>query len=178
MSPVFRPPNHRDVGEMLGLWLDVSPIAQARLLRGGRLDAMTTAEDLGSPRTILNLRRGPDPGHLAGIQIVHLAADDSVENYDTRQRVVRAWMGNAIAVLTAEDVRFPVYVHCTSGRDRTGVVIAAILLAIGVPRSVVAEEYMLSDGAERARIEVAIDGISDWLPTSGVDRERLRSALA
>jgi hypothetical protein len=35
----------------------------------------------------------------------------------------------------------------------------------------------LSEGAERASIELAIDGILEWLPSIGVDRARLRAAL-
>ncbi|WP_438017712.1 tyrosine-protein phosphatase [Sorangium sp. So ce315] len=177
MSATFRPANYRDVGDALGLWFDVSPIPAGRLLRGGRFDAMTTAGDLGSPGTILNLRRGPDPGHLAGVTYVHVAADDDVENYDTRQRRVRTWLNKALSALATPDVGWPVYVHCTSGRDRTGVVIAAALLAIDVPRQVVAEEYMLSDGADPGAIEQAIDGILEWLPSTGLLVTRLRAAL-
>jgi protein-tyrosine phosphatase len=177
MSTAFRPVNYRDVGEVLGLWLDVSPMPAGRLLRGGRFDEMTTASDLGSPGTILNLRRGPDSRHLAGIERVHVAADDGVENYDTRNRRVRAWLAKSLSVLANEKTCWPVYVHCTSGRDRTGVVIAAALLAIDVPREVVAEEYMLSEGADAVAIERAIDGILEWLPSSEVDVTKLRAAL-
>ncbi|AUX31341.1 MULTISPECIES: tyrosine-protein phosphatase [Sorangium] len=177
MTAAFRPANYRDVGEMLGLWFDVSPIPAGRLLRGGRFDLMTTAGDLGSPSTILNLRRGPDPAHLPGVRYVHVAAEDDLENYDTRQRRVRSWLGKALSVLATPDLAWPVYVHCTSGRDRTGVVIAAALLAIGVPRQVVAEEYMLSDGADPIAIDRAIDGILDWLPPTEFDPTRLRAAL-
>jgi protein-tyrosine phosphatase len=177
VSGLFRPPNYRDVGEALGLWLDVSPVPTGMLLRGGRFDAMTTAEDLGSPRTILNLRRGPDPRHLGGVGYLHVAADDTVENYDTAERRVRAWLGKAISALVTPTLACPVYVHCTSGRDRTGVVIAAVLLALDVPRDVVAEEYMLSHGADRAAIDRAMDGILGWLPSIEADRARLRAAL-
>lgn len=177
MSATFRPVNYRDVGEALGLWLDVSPIPTGRLLRGGRFDLLATAADLGVPGTILNLRRGPDPGHLSGVRYVHVAADDDVENYDTRQRRVRTWLGKALSVLADPELAWPVYVHCTSGRDRTGVVIAAALLAIDVPRQVVAEEYALSEGADSIAIERAINGIIDWLPTIEIERTRLRAAL-
>ncbi|MGK3961935.1 tyrosine-protein phosphatase [Sorangium sp. So ce118] len=176
-APTFRPVNYRDVGEALGLWLDVSPIPAGRLLRGGRFDAMTAAGDLGSPGTILNLRRGPDPAHLTGVTYVHVAADDDIENYDTRQRRVRSWLGRALSVLATPELVWPVYVHCTSGRDRTGVVIAAALLAIDVPRQVVAEEYTLSDGADPAAIERSIDGILEWLPSTALHVTRLRAAL-
>ncbi|WP_437651342.1 tyrosine-protein phosphatase [Sorangium sp. So ce362] len=174
---MFQPTNYRDVGEALGLWFDVSPIPAGRLLRGGRFDLMTTASDLGSPGTILNLRRGPDPGHLTGVTYVHVAADDDVENYDTRQRRVRSWLGKALSVLATPELAWPVYVHCTSGRDRTGVVIAAALLALDVPRQIVAEEYLLSDGADSIAIERAIDGIVEWLPSAAIDRTKLRDAL-
>jgi protein-tyrosine phosphatase len=80
-------------------------------------------------------------------------------------------------VLANPETAWPVYVHCTSGRDRTGVVIAAALLAIDVPRQVVAEEYLLSDGADLVAINRAIDGILDWLPCAAVDETRLRAAL-
>lgn len=39
----------------------------------------------------------------------------------------------------------PMLVHCTAGKDRTGVVIALILDLLGVPREVIAEDYRKSD---------------------------------
>jgi hypothetical protein len=39
---------------------------------------------------------------------------------------------------------YPIYFHCTFGRDRTGVVGALVLLALGASRSVVMDEYLLS----------------------------------
>ncbi|MCL2810883.1 MAG: tyrosine-protein phosphatase, partial [Clostridia bacterium] len=38
----------------------------------------------------------------------------------------------------------PMLLHCTAGKDRTGMGCALILLALGVPRQVVLEDYMLS----------------------------------
>lgn len=154
----MQPANFRDVGEALSLWLDPSPIPVRRLLRGGKFDQLSALEDLGLPRTILNLRRGPDPEHL-GVRLIHIPATDDLENYDTRQRRVRQWLTSALEVLSDPTTEWPVYVHCTSGRDRTGVVIAACLALIGVPREIVIEEYMLSDDADRPAIELALDGI-------------------
>ncbi len=40
----------------------------------------------------------------------------------------------------------PSVFHCTSGKDRTGMVAAIILLAIGVPQDAVIADYVLTDG--------------------------------
>lgn len=176
MNDSFHPLNYRDVGDALSLWLE-PPIPRGRLLRGGKLDAMTSAADLGDPRTILNLRRGPDPQHLAAITSLHVPAANDVENYDTGRREVRAWLARALAVLASPATEWPVYVHCTSGRDRTGIVVGAALLLCDIPRSIIVEEFLLSDGAERAAIERALDGIAGRETSLGVDRGHLRANL-
>ena len=143
---------------MLGLWLDPSPLPTGRLFRCGKFDTLSSLDDLGSPRTILNLRRGPDPNHLPA-RIVHIPAADDLENYDTSLRRVRDWLAQVLRVFCDPGTEWPLYVHCTSGRDRTGVVIAAALAIAGVPREIVVEEYMLSEGADRMSIERALNGI-------------------
>jgi protein-tyrosine phosphatase len=52
-------------------------------------------------------------------------------------------IGAAIRELTSDDA-FPALVHCTAGKDRTGVVIALILAVLGVPEEVIAADYALS----------------------------------
>lgn len=47
----------------------------------------------------------------------------------------------------------PALLHCTSGKDRTGIVTALILLAVGVPRLNVIEDYLVSD-RQRRRIDL------------------------
>ena len=39
----------------------------------------------------------------------------------------------------------PLVLHCTAGKDRTGVAAALILLALGVPRPVVLQDYLLTN---------------------------------
>lgn len=43
--------------------------------------------------------------------------------------------------------RLPALVHCTTGKDRTGWAVAALLLALGVPEELVLEEYLRSGPA-------------------------------
>jgi protein tyrosine/serine phosphatase len=45
----------------------------------------------------------------------------------------------------------PVLVHCVAGKDRTGLVVAVVQAAIGVPLHAVVEEYALSDEPTRRR---------------------------
>lgn len=49
----------------------------------------------------------------------------------------------AIKVLCAVDAP-PALVHCSAGKDRTGVVIALVLAVLGVPDQVIAADYALS----------------------------------
>jgi protein-tyrosine phosphatase len=39
----------------------------------------------------------------------------------------------------------PVVFHCTAGKDRTGIAAALVLLALGVPRRLVTQDYLLSN---------------------------------
>ena len=45
----------------------------------------------------------------------------------------------------------PVLVHCAAGKDRTGILVAVIQAAIGVPLESIVAEYALSDKPTRAR---------------------------
>ena len=57
---------------------------------------------------------------------------------------------------------YPIYFHCTFGRDRTGIVGALLLLALGATRSAVMQEYMLSQpnvGAYPTSLDAVLDEI-------------------
>ena len=58
---------------------------------------------------------------------------------------------------------YPIYFHCTFGRDRTGVVGALLLQALGATRGVVMEEYLLSRpnvGAYPDALDAVLDDIA------------------
>lgn len=58
---------------------------------------------------------------------------------------------------------YPIYFHCTFGRDRTGVVGALLLQALGASRGVVMEEYLLSRpnvGAYPDALDAVLDEIA------------------
>jgi protein-tyrosine phosphatase len=170
---MYRLVNFRDLGESLALLMNDPPIDVGLVFRGGKFDALSRVEELGGAKTILNLRRGADPRISASITYLHVPTDDAIENYDTRDRRVRRWLSAALGVLAEPQREWPVYVHCTSGKDRTGVFVAAILRALGVAEEIIVEEYLLSDGVARANIEGALAGLRDFeLP------EAVRDTLA
>lgn len=77
--------------------------------------------------------------------------------------------------MASEDI-FPCIVHCTIGKDRTGLITALLLSIANVPASTIAEDYALS-----ARyLAPFFDHLRAKLPLEGFDRHRfvwLTSAL-
>jgi len=77
---------------------------------------------------------------------------------------------------------YPVYFHCTWGRDRTGVIAALVLRALGASRDDIVDEYRLSSetvGAYPHSLVAALEeverrgGIESYLATLGVTQTQL-----
>lgn len=69
----------------------------------------------------------------------------------------------------ADSSQYPMLVHCSQGKDRTGVFAALVLLLLGVPERIVLEDYLLTDGlvdtAKGLRsMEAYLDAFRDLLP--------------
>ena len=62
------------------------------------------------------------------------------------------------AVRAIVDAPGPVVFHCTAGKDRTGVVAALMLSAVGVADDTIAQDYALS--------HAAMDALVDWYRTN------------
>lgn len=67
-------------------------------------------------------------------------ADGYRELLDRRAHV----FGNILDRLSRSE-RLPALIHCTAGKDRTGIAIALLLLALGVPESDVVADYSLTN---------------------------------
>jgi protein-tyrosine phosphatase len=84
------------------------------------------------------------------------------------------------------DGALPGLVHCTAGKDRTGLVVALVLEVIGVPDEVIAADYALSEayldfGTVKAISRIrAITGLGRWLDLGalGASPQVIYDALA
>jgi len=109
-------------------------------------------------RTVLDLRTQPEtevaPSMLTGLtdQLVHISilrGDlqslplelDAIYLYMVRD--CAGAIAAAVRVLCAPDA-LPALVHCSAGKDRTGIVVALVLAVLGVPDQVIAADYALS----------------------------------
>jgi protein-tyrosine phosphatase len=61
-------------------------------------------------------------------------------------------IGRAVSLVAAHSDR-PVLVHCASGKDRTGLVVALVLTALGASADVVARDYAFTGVVRSERIE-------------------------
>lgn len=132
------------------------------LLRCGAIDSCTF-EELRRPKSIINLRMGEDgnlDASLAANEVVlkHIPADNSLEKYDTTNREVQEWLQSVVHAFESDDLAFPVLLHCRSGKDRTGVVVALLLALLDVPEALIVREFTLSEDVEARRIRASLAG--------------------
>jgi protein-tyrosine phosphatase len=112
---------------------------------------------------------------LAG-EITSFTVNDVVEVYLRLLRDFSASFAAAVA-LAADADRLPLLVHCTAGKDRTGLVVAAILDLLGVSDDDIAHDYVLSEeGHHEGRVRDMLPqlvaagvGYEDVAPFLGAD---------
>lgn len=173
------PMNWRDVGATLHSRFGTAALIMpaARLLRCGIIDQREW-QNLGAPRTVVNLRIQRDEVELPpGVVVFHIAAENTLEKYDVSDKGVANWLASCLIAM--QDARPPVLVHCRSGRDRTGVVVAAVLKVLGVPDTIITQEYLVSSGARLDLFQKTLAGLnssSRWL--RGVNVRALRKVFA
>lgn len=155
--------NFRDVGEWVNLIAGKSLLREKTLLRGGKLDHIRSGSEVGHPKTIVNLRRGADAGlSFLNATFLHFPLPQGFERSYTHLPEVKRWL-NAVVKSVAYDIEdFPVLFHCTSGKDRTGVIIGVLLHIMSIPLEIIAEEYLLSDGyVDKEELLRALENIKD-----------------
>jgi protein-tyrosine phosphatase len=81
-------------------------------------------------------------------------------------------LGAVFRRLAHEDA-LPAVLHCTAGKDRTGVTVALLLLLLGVPREWVIEDYALTGLYTAGRIRAA----ERFFSGRGIEPDRVRALL-
>ena len=169
--------NFRDLGGYLGL--DGRPVRWRRLFRSDNLAGLSAKDlsvlaDLGLSRSF-DFRgiheRAEASYELPGVVQHSLSIEPTVVQnlralMNTRERLTepdavalmqetyRAFVhdnssrfGELFTHLLDSDA--PLVFHCTAGKDRTGFAAALILLALGVPRPVVMDDFLLTNSLYR-----------------------------
>ncbi len=121
-----------------------------------RLDSAGVAAVTGlGPRTVIDLRtrlevdQAPSPvcGRVTHIPVLTGDLQGVPLELGALYRYFTDECGGQLAAAIAElcgDDAMPALVHCSAGKDRTGVVIALILAVLGVPDELIAADYALS----------------------------------
>ncbi|WP_281612646.1 tyrosine-protein phosphatase [Flammeovirga sp. SubArs3] len=153
--------NFRDFGGYINLILDKDCLPENRLFRGGSIEYIKDLSEIKNTVSVFNLRNGPDY-HDFDIDYYHFPMANKVEKYDTTTKEVRVWLNTIIKQFEDEQLKYPVLIHCLSGKDRTGIVVAAILLILGINEKAIEEEYLLSEGEVKLElIRQSIEGMKD-----------------
>lgn len=76
------------------------------------------------------------------------------------------------SILNLEENDYPLLVHCTEGKDRTGVVIAILLMILGVDRKDIKKDYMATNKVNKRKAQIAYFMIKNF------DHDEERALLA
>ncbi|MFK5920571.1 MAG: tyrosine-protein phosphatase [Verrucomicrobiota bacterium] len=138
-------PNFRDVGKTINDLSGKTLLRETVLFRGGEVDFVKDLTPIQSPKSIINLRKGSDP-NFQDATVYHCPAPDSVDVYSVASGFNRKWIISVLTILASADAQAPFFIHCAAGKDRTGVIIGAILSLLNIDSEHIQEDYALSDG--------------------------------
>jgi len=150
-------PNFRDVGRSINNVMGTEIMVEGRLFRGGAISHCCSPASCGDPDLIVCLRVEVDQGTWS--RLVHAPKPDDLECYATGEKRIQQWLELPLIGISELDPGNRAYVHCRLGRDRTGVVIAALLATIEVPNWAIVEEFLISQSAEEVEIRRALAGM-------------------
>lgn len=188
--------NFRDIGGYRGA--DGRTVRWGRYFRAGRQDRMTPADlervaqlgirsqiDLRRTDEIEDQGRGPLEGMGTSYHWHPVVPDGGTQQLDkivgtgmSGERYIRyldfdpgPWRG--IFDLMAEAGKHPLLIHCTAGKDRTGVITALVLSILGVDRNVIEADYRLTNRERERHVNFVVH--SQGLP-DGFTRDTLLRA--
>ena len=124
------------------------------------------------------------PPGTSPVEALKVYSDTKVAGYKAMVRTFPGVFGGVVSIL-ARLAGQPALVHCAAGKDRTGLVCAVVLAAVGVGEVEILEDYersregISSKAIERYRGSLQRLGIpvEDFLPVCGAHRPALIGAL-
>lgn len=153
--------NFRDFGGYINLIAGKQLLPENRFYRGGSVDYVKEHIEIKKVQSIVNLRNRADY-HEFDCDYYHFPMSNKVEKYDTTNNEVKIWLNKIIKIFENENFKFPFLIHCLSGKDRTGIIVSALLLILDIDIAIIKEEYLLSIGEVKlSLIEQSIDGMKD-----------------
>lgn len=170
--------NFRDVGESVNLLSGNYLLVEKKLFRGGSLNNIFDPDEMVSIEAIINLRVGPDR-KIGSLNSFHIPAPNNIDNYSTTGVIVRRWLIDVLRKVS-NNLASPLLIHCSAGRDRTGIVVALILFCLGISEELIIEEYSQSSGVKDTSFIVgALNGFRSTSNYVQDDRvvSHLRSSL-
>lgn len=117
--------------------------------------------------------RGSDTWLMGGIldgRITRYSETDLADLYVASVERRAEQFGRIISLL-ADEPTLPRLIHCTHGKDRTGIAVAILLAALEVPREAITDDYTQT-GRNRPD---QMDDFVDQIRSAGVDPEQVRS---
>lgn len=105
---------------------------------------------------------------LAG-ELRQFGAADLADFYRTTIDNAGATFASAIGALV-EEGQLPALIHCTAGKDRTGLMVALVLDLLGVSREVIVNDYAYTQVLRPNRVEA----YAPMIQQAGVDPQRVR----
>jgi protein-tyrosine phosphatase len=107
---------------------------------------------------------------------LHFPIVNTFEVYAIETYEVRMWLNEIFRTFENSKLQQPVFIHCLSGKDRTGIVVGIILSFIGIDRQAIIEEYLLSDGETKKEMFVdALEGLKN--PEKYFERIKINAVI-
>jgi protein-tyrosine phosphatase len=187
-GPASFAPIHREELAALGFRLVCD-------LRGAS-EREKSPNDWAGEARVLNLDINSDLRASPGELLTTMGENPSVDrlkratlhNYSLTPIALRPRLRTLIEAIA--DGETPALIHCTAGKDRTGVLVALLLLPLGVPEETVMADYLRSavfgeNLRERGGLNEQIETVFGFLPDDafvdlliGVEADLLEAALS
>lgn len=166
-------------GEALGIWdvahrehfdkLRLRTVIDLRAPKENEIEPSAWEEATGARVVSLPILEGGDGsdtyffGDLLSGKSTSFLVPDMVVFYKTTLRRQTNVLAEVVRLL-GDESNAPTLIHCSAGKDRTGITVAMVLDVLGVPRDLVVQDYTLTQQFRPNRV----DGYADLFDGLGV----------